>query len=109
MKTPAAILTEMGLPAPYAESRPLRVEDVELDAPGAGEVLVEMVSSGVCHSDLSVVDGSRPWNVPMVLGHEASGIVRDTGPGVRGLREGDLVVFSYVPVCGGCLSCAAGR
>jgi alcohol dehydrogenase len=109
MKTRAAVLSQMGLPAPYADSKPIRLEDVELDGPAAGEVLVEMVSSGVCHSDLSVVDGSRPWNVPLVLGHEASGIVRDTGPEVHDLKPSDRVVFSYVPVCGGCVLCASGR
>jgi alcohol dehydrogenase len=109
MKTRAAILSQMGLPAPYVDSKPIRIEDVDLDGPEAGEVLVEMVGSGVCHSDLSVVDGSRPWNVPLVLGHEASGIVRDIGPEVRELRSGDRVVFSYMPVCGACVLCAGGR
>ena len=109
MKTRAAVLEKMGLPEPYSESKPLRIEDIELEAPAAGEVLVELRSSGVCHSDLSTINGSRPWNTPLVLGHEASGIVRECGPEVRDLRAGDRVVFSYVPVCGGCLSCVSGR
>jgi alcohol dehydrogenase len=109
MKTRAAVLENMGLPEPYAQSKPLRIEEIDLAPPGPGEVLVELKSSGVCHSDLSTINGSRPWNVPMVLGHEASGIVREVGPEVRELREGDRVVFSYVPLCGGCLSCASGR
>jgi alcohol dehydrogenase len=72
-------------------------------------VLVEVAAAGICHSDLSVIDGSRPRVMPMVLGHEASGIVRETGPGVRELKPGDHVVFLYVPVCGRCVPCATGR
>lgn len=109
MQTQAAVLYEMGQPVPYAQSRPLVVAEVELDAPGPGEVLVELVGAGLCHSDLSVIDGSRPRPMPMVLGHEASGIVREVGQGVRTLRPGDHVVFSYVPMCGHCLPCATGR
>jgi len=109
MKTRAAVIYEMGLPPPYAQSKPLHIEEIDLEGPGPGEVLVEMVCSGVCHSDLSVIDGSRPWNMPMVLGHEASGFVRDVGRDVKGLAAGDRVVFSYVPVCGGCMSCVTGR
>lgn len=109
MKTKAALLYKAGLPAPYAESKPLKIEDVELDGPGDGEVLVEMIGSGLCHSDLSVIEGSRVWPLPMVLGHEASGIVRECGRNVRGLAQGDRVVMSYVPICGGCETCATGR
>src|SRR5262245_22572782 len=109
MRTKAAVLYEMSRPRPYAESLPLVVEDLELDAPGQGEVLVELVGAGLCHSDLSTIDGSRPRPVPMVLGHEASGIVRDVGPGVASLKPDDHVVFSYVPTCGRCLCCAIGR
>ena len=112
MKTKAAVLYEMGAPEPYAESSPLVVDEITLDGPGPGEVLVEIVGAGLCHSDLSVVDGSRPRPLPMVLGHEASGIVREIGG--RGLSPGefvpgDHVVFSWVPVCGRCLYCASGR
>jgi alcohol dehydrogenase len=88
VKTLAAILYEMGRPAPYRESRPLSVEEVELEGPGPGEVLVEVAAAGLCHSDLSVIDGSRPRPMPMVLGHEAAGIVREVGPGVHELRPG---------------------
>lgn len=109
MKTKAAVLRQMGLPSPYASSQPLRIEDVELQGPGPGEVLVQMVSSGLCHSDLSVINGSRNWPVPMVLGHEASGIVREVGDAVTELKPDDRVVFSYVPVCGRCAMCAIGR
>ena len=109
MHTSAAVLYEMGKPAPYAESRPLDVVDVDLAEPGIGEVTVELAYAGLCHSDLSVVNGSRPRVMPMVLGHEASGIVRELGPGVDQLSEGDHVVFSYVPTCGRCLQCLSGR
>src|SRR5688572_26061718 len=109
MKTKAAVLYETGAPQPFAESLPLVVEEITLDGPGRGEVLVQMVGAGLCHSDLSVVDGSRPRPLPMVLGHEASGIVREVGPSGSKQSElavGDHVVFSWVPVCGRCLFCA---
>ena len=109
MRTNAAVLYQMEKPAPYVESRPLSVEDVELESPGRGEVLVEIVAAGLCHSDLSVIDGSRPRVMPMVLGHEASGIVREVGPEVIELSPGDHVVFSYVPICGRCVPCLSGR
>ena len=109
MKVRAAVLRAMGSSAPYAKSTPLRIESVELGQPGPGEVVVEMAAAGLCHSDLSVINGSRPRPMPMVLGHEASGIVRDLGPGVTRLAEGDHVVFSYVPSCGHCAPCVAGR
>lgn len=109
MRTNAAVLYQMEKPAPYAESRPLSVEDVELESPERGEVLVEIVAAGLCHSDLSVIDGSRPRVMPMVLGHEASGIVREVGPEVIELSPGDHVVFSYVPICGRCVTCLSGR
>ncbi len=103
------MLYEMGSTSPYAESRPFVIDEITLEDPGPGEVLVEIVGAGLCHSDLSVVDGSRPRPLPMVLGHEASGIVRELGDGVSELKEGDHVVFSWVPVCGRCLYCASGR
>ncbi len=118
MKTKAAVLYEMGLAQPYSESSPLVVDEITLEGPGPGEVLVEIAAAGLCHSDLSVVDGSRPRVMPMVLGHEASGIVREVGPtgqngsgssGVGELAPGDHVVFSWVPICGRCQYCIAGR
>ncbi|MBI3831637.1 MAG: zinc-dependent alcohol dehydrogenase family protein [Planctomycetes bacterium] len=109
MKTTAAVLTKMELPKPYAQSQPLSVEEVELDPPGPGEVLVEIASAGLCHSDLSVINGSRPRVTPLVLGHEACGVVLESGAGVTGLKSGDHVVFSYVPICGHCNPCATGR
>lgn len=109
MRTQAAVLYECGRPGPYESTRPLVIEDLELDLPGDGEVLVEIVGAGLCHSDLSTINGSRPRPMPMVLGHEASGVVREIGPGVEGLKVDDHVVFSFVPMCGRCLCCATGR
>ncbi|WP_223972088.1 zinc-dependent alcohol dehydrogenase family protein [Thermus thermophilus] len=109
MKTQAAVLFEMGKPRPYRDSKPLEILEVDLEEPGPGEVLVEVKAAGLCHSDLSAIDGTRPWPLPIVLGHEAAGIVRVVGPGVRNLAEGDHVVFSFVPMCGNCRYCAAGR
>jgi Zn-dependent alcohol dehydrogenase len=109
MKTKAAVLYDMGAPAPYSESQPLRIDEITLAGPGAGEVLVEIAGAGLCHSDLSVVDGSRPRTMPMVMGHEASGIVREVGAEVSDFAPGDQVVFSFVPICGRCRFCASGR
>lgn len=109
MRTRAAVLYEMRKPRPYAASAPLVIEDLELEGPQSGEVLVEVVGAGLCHSDLSTINGSRPRPMPMVLGHEASGIVREVGPNVSGLKPDDHVVFSFVPMCGHCLNCATGR
>ena len=108
-KTLAAVLRERGLPAPYAQSRPLIIEELELDPPGRGEVLVQMAAAGLCHSDLSVINGTRLWPLPLVLGHEACGHVREVGEGVTDLRADDPVVFSFLPSCGHCPMCAAGR
>lgn len=109
MRTRAAVLREMGLPAPYAESRPLAIEELELEPPGPGELLVEIRAAGLCHSDLSVINGDRPRPMPIALGHEAAGVVAETGAGVDDLVEGDHVVLVFVPSCGHCAPCAAGR
>lgn len=109
MKTRAAVLQAIGRPQPYAESRPLVVEELVLDPPGPGEVLVEIKAAGLCHSDLSVINGDRPRPTPMALGHEAAGIVRELGPGVTDLATGDHVVLVFVPSCGRCLPCMEGR
>ena len=102
-----AVLREMGLPSPYAESRPLRIEEVELDPPGPGELLVRIRAAGLCHSDLSVIDGSRPRVMPMLLGHEATGEVVQSE--AAGFAAGDTVAFAFVPACGACGPCAEGR
>jgi alcohol dehydrogenase len=109
MKIKAAVLNKMGVEAPYAKSKPLAIEEVELDDPGHGEVLVTIAAAGLCHSDLSVIEGNRPRPTPMVLGHEAAGVVEKLGPGVDDLEVGDPVVMVFVPSCGHCLPCAEGR
>ncbi len=109
MKIRAAVLNEMGAPAPYAQSKPLKIETIELDPPGPGEILVKIAAAGLCHSDLSVIEGNRPRPMPMALGHEAAGVVEDIGPGVDDLRKGDHVVMVFVPSCGHCLPCSEGR
>lgn len=105
----AAVLTAMGLPTPYVDSRPLQILDVELDDPGPGEVRVKVLAAGLCHSDLSVINGDRPRPMPMVIGHESAGEVLACGPGVTDLVPGDRVVMVFMPSCGGCLPCQEGR
>jgi alcohol dehydrogenase len=109
MKMRAAVLDRSGLPIPYATSRPLEIRNVELAGPGQGEVLVRVEAAGLCHSDLSVIDGNRPRPLPMVLGHEAAGVVEALGSGVSDLAVGDHVVFVFVPSCGTCEYCCEGR
>ena len=109
MKIRAAILEEMGRPAPYAVSKPLSISEVDLAPPGPGEVLVKIAAAGLCHSDLSVIDGSRPRPTPMALGHEAAAVVEELGEGVDDLKKGDHVVLVFVPSCGHCEPCATGR
>ena len=109
MKVRAAILQNMGCSPPYAGSRPLTIEEIELEGPGPGEVLVKIVAAGLCHSDLSVINGDRPRPMPMVLGHEAAGVVQELGLGVTDLKLGDHVVLVFVPSCGHCAPCAEGR
>ncbi|MDB5043651.1 MAG: Alcohol dehydrogenase zinc-binding domain protein [Candidatus Eremiobacteraeota bacterium] len=96
-------------PRPYAASRPIEIVEVELDPPGYGEVQVAVASVGVCHSDLSTVDGTFVRPVPLAIGHEAAGTVEAIGPGVSRVALGDKVVFSFVPTCGHCVACAGGR
>lgn len=109
MKIRAAVLREMGAPRPYVQSRPLAIEEVELDAPGPQEVLVRIAAAGLCHSDLSVINGDRPRPMPMALGHEAAGVVAAFGAGVDDLGVGDHVVMVFMPSCGHCLPCSEGR
>lgn len=109
MKIRAAVLNASPVAAPYAQSRPLRIEELDLAPPGRDEVLVRVRAAGLCHSDLSVIDGNRPRPVPMVLGHEAAGEVIETGEGVDDLKPGDRVVMVFVPSCGHCAPCAEGR
>jgi S-(hydroxymethyl)glutathione dehydrogenase/alcohol dehydrogenase len=101
MKINAAILWQQGAP--------LSVEEAELEAPRAGEVLVELKAAGVCHSDLHSVRGDWPARTPLVPGHEGAGVVREVGAGVTRMREGDHVVFCWAPACGVCTPCVEGH
>jgi len=109
MKIRAAVLREREKPRPYAETCPLSIEEVDLAPPGEGELLVKIRAAGLCHSDLSTMNGDRPRPVPMVLGHEAAAEVVEPGPGVTDLKPGDRVVLIFVPSCGRCVPCAEGR
>ncbi|HVG33460.1 MAG TPA: Zn-dependent alcohol dehydrogenase [Pyrinomonadaceae bacterium] len=101
MKTNAAILWEQG--------KPLSVEEAELEAPRAGEVLVEVKAAGVCQSDLHPARGDWPARTPLALGHEGAGIVREVGHGVSSVRAGDHIIFCWAPPCGHCPLCLEGR
>ncbi|MDE2198376.1 MAG: zinc-binding dehydrogenase [Rhodospirillales bacterium] len=105
----AAVMHAQGLPAPYVESRPFHIEEVDLDGPGEGEVLVEVRAAGLCHSDLSQVAGLSRRTLPVIGGHEGAGIVRELGAGVDWLRVGDHVVITVATGCGHCRLCADNR
>ncbi len=109
MRITAAILDQIGQPGPYAETRPLRLAEVELAPPRAGELLVRIDAAGLCHSDLSVINGDRPRPTPMALGHEATGTVLETGDPDSDFKPGDKVVLAFLPACGQCPSCGAGE
>lgn len=100
-----AVLETSGASAPFARSRPFSIDDVELDPPGPGELLVRIEAAGVCHSDLSVVDGNRSRPMPMLLGHEAAGIVEQVGSEASDIAIGTRVVMTFLPRCGRCDSC----
>ncbi|MCU0868961.1 MAG: zinc-dependent alcohol dehydrogenase family protein [Burkholderiales bacterium] len=108
MKIHGAVLRKAAKPQPYAQSRPLEIEEFDLAPPGPREVLVKIMAASLCHSDLSTINGDRRRQVPMVLGHEAAGVVVDTGPGVSDLRAGDHVVLVFSPSCGECAACKEG-
>lgn len=109
MQIRAAVLDQMGASPPYATSKPLSIVSVDLAPPGCGEVLIKIAAAGLCHSDLSVINGDRPRPMPMALGHEAAGVVEELGEGVTDLQVGDHVVVVFVPSCGHCAPCAEGR
>lgn len=109
MKVRAAVLHAATTVRPFAKTRPLRIEELDLAPPGKGEVLVRVRAANLCHSDLSVIDGTRPRPTPMVIGHEAAGEVETVGPDVTDLAPGDHVIMVFVPVCGRCPRCAEGR
>jgi Zn-dependent alcohol dehydrogenase len=109
MRMTAAVMYEQGLPTPYLESKPFRIEEIDLDGPGDGEVLVEVRAAGLCHSDLSQVAGLRKRTLPVVGGHEGAGIVREAGRGVTRLSPGDHVVMTVASGCGHCRPCIESR
>ncbi|WP_405685478.1 zinc-binding dehydrogenase [Streptomyces sp. NBC_01387] len=109
MKTRAVVLRDVSTARPYSGTRPVEVEELTLGGPREGEVLVRVTAASLCHSDLSVVNGDRVRPLPMALGHEAVGVVQETGPGVRRFSPGDHVALVFVPSCGFCGDCAAGR
>jgi S-(hydroxymethyl)glutathione dehydrogenase/alcohol dehydrogenase len=102
MRTQAAVLWEYG--------QDWQIEELQLDDPGAGEVMVRLAASGLCHSDEHVRVGDLPMAaLPAICGHEGAGVVEKVGPTVTSVREGDHVVLSYIPACGRCPSCAQGH
>lgn len=105
MKITGAILEEVGRPGPWRQTRPLRIAELNLDDPGPHEILVRIEAAGLCHSDLSVVDGNRPRPVPMLLGHEAAGIIQEVGSAVSELTVGQRVIMTFLPRCGECRAC----
>ena len=102
MKTRAAVA--------WAAGKPLEIEEVELAKPRAGEVLVQIVATGVCHTDAFTLSGSDPEGMfPVILGHEGGGIVQEVGPGVTSVKPGDHVIPLYTPECGACKFCKSGK
>jgi S-(hydroxymethyl)glutathione dehydrogenase/alcohol dehydrogenase len=102
MQATAAVAWEAG--------KPLEIETIDVAPPGPGEVLVQIVATGVCHTDAFTLSGADPEGLfPAILGHEGGGIVIDTGPGVTSVREGDHVIPLYTPECGECSFCTSGK
>jgi Zn-dependent alcohol dehydrogenase len=110
-RTTAAVLNQCGgNPTPYLDSQPLRVRELDLEAPKPGEVLVRIDAAGICHSDLSVINGDRPRPMPMALGHEAAATILELGDSQEpGLAVGDKVVLVFLPSCGQCPACLSGE
>lgn len=109
MQTRAAVLRQMSAPRPYQQSKPLIIETFDLAGPQRGEVMIKVHTAGLCHSDLSTINGNRPRPTPMVLGHEVAGEIIEVGANVQGFAVGDHVVCSFVPSCGHCNYCLDGR
>src|SRR3954463_5005025 len=101
VKTMAAILWE--------RQTPWSVEEIELDPPKAGEVLVKLAASGLCHSDEHLTTGDLPFELPIIGGHEGAGVVQEIGEGVTWLEPGDHVIFGFIPSCGRSPSCSTGH
>lgn len=109
MKIIAAVYEGQSAERNFEAARSLNVREVDLADLGRGEVLIRIAAAGVCHSDLSVINGTRPRPAPMVLGHEASGFVGAVGADVGDLASGEHVVCIFGPGCGSCIPCAEGR
>lgn len=105
----AAVLRQPGMERPYRDSQPLHIEEVEFRPPGEGEVLVRIKAASLCRSDLSVVSGVRAWPLPIIPGHEASGVVEEIGPSVSSVKSGDHVALVFQPRCGACPDCLSGQ
>ncbi|MBY6165541.1 zinc-binding dehydrogenase [Pseudooceanicola nitratireducens] len=103
------VLRDAGLPAPYADSQPLKLETVTLLDPKPSDLVVKVIGAGLCHSDLSFMDGNRIAALPMLMGHEGAGEVVEVGAGVDDVKVGDKVVFQFAPSCGRCEMCQSGR
>lgn len=103
------VLRELELPTPFAESQPLKLETVTLAPPKPTDLVVKVRGGGLCHSDLSVINGSRGRMVPMLMGHEGAGEVVEIGAGIDDVKVGDKVVFQFAPSCGRCEMCQSGR
>ena len=102
MKTRAAVAWEAG--------RDLEIEEIELEGPRAGEVMIQIKATGVCHTDAYTLSGVDPEGIfPAILGHEGAGVVVEVGPGVKGLSVGDHVIPLYTPECGACAFCTSGK
>ncbi len=103
-------LWKRALPSPTRPGQPLSIETVRLDGPKAGEVLVEIKATGICHTDAYTLSGADPEGLfPAILGHEGAGIVVDVGPGVTSLKKGDHVIPLYTPECRQCESCLSRK
>lgn len=100
-----AVLEESGRQTPYTESTPITISELELAQPGESEVRIKILAAGICHSDLSVVNNNRPRPLPMLLGHEASGVVEELGPGVTEFEVGQHVICTFLPRCEECKAC----
>lgn len=109
MKITAAVLDKVGAVGPFAQTRPLRLAELELAEPRAGELLVKIDAAGLCHSDLSVVNGDRARPTPMALGHEAAATVIRAGDPDSAFQSGDRVVLAFLPACGQCPDCGSGH
>ena len=101
MKVKAAVLHDVKIP--------FEITELDLDGPGAGEVLIRYVAAGLCHSDLHLTEGDLTPRFPIVGGHEGAGIIEEVGPGVTKVKVGDHVVCSFIPNCGVCRYCATGH